>query len=141
MAELHQKSFVWLIPNDDNRLLDGLELRYEFFSDYQPDESEEVATVLEVLVALSRRCAFLTDEEPALWAWRLIENLELNKCWDPISASKLRDLDDKLETLIWRNYDSDGSGGFFPLAWPAADQRKVELWYQMNAYIEEMPEL
>jgi hypothetical protein len=38
--------------------------------------------------------------------------------------------------LIWRTYEPDGSGGFFPLMHPS-DQRirhKVEIWTQMNAY-------
>lgn len=141
-AELHNKEFVWLIPNDDNRLADGLELRGEFFNVHGEDVGEDGASVLEVLIALSRRLAFTADGDPEVWAWRLIQNLELDKFWDPLkSASKIQDLDDRLEALIWRTYHSDGQGGFFPLAWPEEDQRKVELWYQMNAFIEEQVEL
>lgn len=141
-SELHNKEFVWLVPNDDNRLQDGLELRGEFFQVYGEDIGEEGASVLEVLIALSRRLAFTADGDPEVWAWRLIQNLELDKFWDPLkSASKLQDLDNRLEALIWRTYHSDGQGGFFPLAWPEEDQRKVELWYQMNAFIEEQVEL
>jgi hypothetical protein len=29
-------------------------------------------------------------------------------------------------------------GGFFPLTHPNDDQRKVEIWYQMNAYLDEL---
>ncbi len=47
------------------------------------------------------------------------------------------EIDDILERLIWRQYQEDGQGGFFPLAWPEQDQREVELWYQMNAYLAE----
>jgi hypothetical protein len=32
----------------------------------------------------------------------------------------------------------DGTGGFFPLAWPQEDQRAVELWYQLNSFVEEL---
>lgn len=135
--ELADKEFVWLIPNDDNRLADGLELRLEFF-----DESVDGGvSVLEVLIGLSRRLAFVAEGEAEFWAWRLIENLELTKCWDPLSVRKIRDLDDKLDALIWRTYHSDGQGGFFPLAWPEEDQRKVELWYQLNAYVEEQTDM
>lgn len=141
-AELHNKEFVWLIPNDDNRLADGLELRSEFFDVRGGSVGEEGASVLEVLIGLSRRLAFTADGDPEAWAWRLIQNLELNKFWDPLkSASKVQDLDNRLETLIWRTYHSDGQGGFFPLAWPEEDQRRVELWYQLNAYVEEQVDL
>jgi hypothetical protein len=43
-----------------------------------------------------------------------------------------------LYALIWRTYDPDGVGGFFPLAWPKEDQTKIEIWYQMNAYAKEI---
>ena len=29
-------------------------------------------------------------------------------------------------------------GGFFPLAFPKEDQTKVEIWYQMSGYLEEL---
>jgi len=43
--------------------------------------------------------------------------------------------------LIWRDYHADGRGGFFPLTNPDTDQTKVEIWYQMNAYVTEMTDL
>jgi hypothetical protein len=37
-----------------------------------------------------------------------------------------------------REYDSDGgNGGLFPLNEPNEDQRDVEVWYQMMAYLQE----
>jgi hypothetical protein len=36
-----------------------------------------------------------------------------------------------------REYDPDGRGGLFPLDGTHANQREVELWYQMQAYIIE----
>jgi hypothetical protein len=47
-------------------------------------------------------------------------------------------VEDILDTCIWRTYQPDGQGGFFPLAWPEEDQTKVELWYQIAAYIDEL---
>jgi hypothetical protein len=43
----------------------------------------------------------------------------------------------RLETFVWRNYDRKGVGGIFPLYRSRRDQRRVELWYQFNEYIEE----
>jgi hypothetical protein len=31
----------------------------------------------------------------------------------------------------------NGTGGLFPLKMPKVNQRRVEIWYQMSAFIEE----
>jgi hypothetical protein len=36
-----------------------------------------------------------------------------------------------------RLYTTSGYGGLFPLEEPKEDQRKVEIWYQMMAYLGE----
>lgn len=147
---LHEKQFVWVVANDDNRIQDGLDLRNCFLHDIGYEGSdpfvdsishkgmvEEPVSVMEVLIGLSRRLAFLDEETPEIWAWRLIENLGLHKMCDPIGPEMIQAIDEKLETLIWRTYDPDGTGGFFPLSYPGANQTKVEIWYQMAAYLEE----
>jgi hypothetical protein len=50
----------------------------------------------------------------------------------------VRQVEEILHTLIWRTYDPDGTGGFFPLTRPQFDQRTIEIWYQMNAYSMEI---
>lgn len=131
---LMAKEFVWLVPNDDNRIQDALDLRSEYGVD---PRSLGPVTVLEILVALSHRAAFMASTDPAQEAWEMIRNLELHRYRDPLGPRKLEQIDQVLDSLIWRNYDPDGSGGFFPLAWPQQDQRQIELWYQMCAYLEE----
>lgn len=135
---MHQKEFVWLIPNDDNRVADGLDLRREFFRETNLQADLGPCSVLEVLVALSRRLSFAAGGKPEGWAWQMIRNLELHKMWDPVTRRKAIVIEEILETLIWRNYEPDGQGGFFPLAWPPADQRKIEIWYQMQSYVMEI---
>ena len=137
---LHTKEFVWFVPNDHNRLEDGAQLRLEFL--HEADAPDFVTldfpvSVLEVLVALSRRLEFQAEGTPEGWAWQLMVNLGLDKMTDPLSTRKARKVDDILETLIWRTYDADGTGGFFPLAWPQDDQTKIEVWYQMHSYVIE----
>lgn len=136
---LYAKEFVWLIPNDDNRVRDGLDIRDSFFNYHS--HLDQGCSVLEVLIGISRRIAFAAGGDPHLWAWRLLENLELNRVSGRIGAIRAERVDDILERLIWRMYEPNGVGGFFPLAWPQLDQRGVEIWYQMHAYIEELPEL
>ena len=137
---LHQKEFVWIVPNDDNRIGDSMDLRAEFLGGAHHSFQKGVS-VLEVLVSLSRRMEFTVEGDARKWAGKLLENLDLHKMQDPLSKRKVELIEEILETLVWRTYDRDGVGGFFPLAWTEDDQTKVELWYQMNAYVNEMPEL
>ena len=143
MKQLYVKEFVWLIPNDDNRAEDGKELRYEFINEQGIDEVDQAwldlgCSVLEMMIALARRAAFESDDEVVEWFWRFIFNLGLNNHTDIAYASKTeREVDNVLDTVIFRTYDADGLGGFFPLIHPRQDQRKVELWYQLAAYLSE----
>jgi len=137
-SRMHNLEFVWFIPNDDNRLQDGLDLRAEFLNGRRPNLTLQGATVLEVLVALSRRVAFTAGGDAEMWAWRLLKNLRLNKASDPITAAKETRIEETLYALIWRTYEPSGQGGFFPLRFPNQDQTKLEIWFQMNAYIIEM---
>ena len=141
---LWQKEFVWFIPNDDNRIADGLDLRVEFQREVLPSNTRiELGnlgcSVLEVIIGIARRAAFATEGEADIWAWVLLENLHLDKMYDPISRAKADRIDEILENFIWRQYGKDGEGGLFPLTFPEQDQTKVEIWYQMNAYVCELP--
>lgn len=136
---LHDTEFVWIVPNDDNRIMDALNLRVEFFHKQKSRGKEMVrpCSVLEVTVALSRRLAWLVEGSAEGWAWQLLCNLELHKFRDPLSRRKEAKVEDILYSLIWRTYDPDGTGGYFPLTRPKRDQRTVEIWYQMHAYVGE----
>jgi hypothetical protein len=140
---MFEKEFVPLVGLDDNRVVDGVDLRSEFcFQKGLPTNSLENlgpgASFLEVLIGLSRRLAFSASGNAQSWAWQLLTNLELHKMPDPLTRRKQKQADDILDSCIWRTYRPDGQGGFFPLAWPQEDQTKVELWYQMAAYIDEL---
>jgi len=134
--------FVWTVPHDDNRLQDGLDLRTEFVNEHPHTRRrthwDKGATVLEVIIALSRRLAFTAGGRAEDWAWQLIKNLRLNKMTDPFTENKARRVNRILENLIWRQYREDGLGGFFPLNWPDKDQTQVEIWYQMQKYVNEI---
>jgi hypothetical protein len=139
---MFDKDAVWSVPNDHNRLVDGLDLRREFsyHKRVPKDELDRIGpcTFLELLIALSRRLAFVVGGEAPGWAWQLICNLELDRMSDPLSHFKSRKVNQILDTVLERTYAPDGSGGFFPLGFPEEDQTKKELWYQMAAYIDEL---
>lgn len=132
-----EKEFVWLIPNDDNRIVDAHDVRREF-----EEETGLVydgpCSVLEVMIGISRRLEFMAGGSAPGWAWQLLQNLELHKFANPLGPRKIIKVDNILENLVWRTYSPDGTGGFFPLAWPEEDQTKVEIWYQMGQYVEEI---
>jgi hypothetical protein len=134
---MHNMEFVWTVPNDNNRIQDGLDLRYEFLNGTRNKLTLNGATFLEVLIALSRRVAFTAGGEANLWAWKLMKNIKLNKMSDPLTDEKASRIDVILYNLIWRIYDKNGRGGFFPLNHTLEDQTKVEIWYQMQAYVNE----
>jgi hypothetical protein len=139
---MHQKEFVWFVANDDNRLQDGLDLRLEFLYEfYDPTMMHALrlahVSFLEVLIGLSHRLDFQRSGGADIWAWVLLEHLGLDKYRGRMTTQKREEIEEILDRVIWRTYEPDGSGGFFPLAWPEQDQRKVEIWYQMMAWIGE----
>lgn len=141
LQQLHHKEFIWLVPNDDNRVEDGRALRYEFLNEQQIvgvdiHWMELGCSMLEMLVALSDRLAFEAEGEPGDWFFHLLRNLELDGCNDRDILPE-KEIDEILDRVIWRNFRPDGSGGLFPLRRAAQDQRRVEIWYQMSAYILE----
>lgn len=142
--QLYSKEFVWLVPNDDNRVEDGKELRYEFLAEQGTDEVDPEwmdlgCSMLEMLVALAHRASFDTGKDPGEWFWLLMQNAGLSGFNDKAySAAAEKEIDEKLERIIYRTYAPNGKGGLFPLHNPTRDQRKVELWYQMAEYIMEV---
>jgi hypothetical protein len=137
---LFQKEFVWMVLNDDNRAQDGKDLRREFLDERgysaTTDFIEIGCSMLELLIGLSRKLAFEGDGEPSVWFWGLIKNISLHKFTDDKPFSEDR-VDEILDRVIWRTYSPLGHGGLFPLARSDQDQRRVELWYQMSAYLLE----
>jgi hypothetical protein len=138
---LHTKEFVWFVPNDDNRLEDGRELRYEFLEDKGIHEIDrhwiEIGcSMLELLIGLAIRSNFEDGRTIQVWFWTMMRNIGLDGLNDATAWSE-QDVVDVLDTVIFRTYKPNGRGGLFPLKRPDTDQREVELWYQMNAYLLE----
>jgi len=138
---MFDKEFVWFVPNDDNRIADGKDLRYEFvdaaeLNDVDLDWVHKGCSMFELFVGLSRRLSFEADGEPSDWFWHMVDNLGLRRFTDNRYFGD-EEIDEVLERVIWRTYGYDGSGGLFPLKNPSQDQRKVELWYQLSAYLIE----
>lgn len=146
---LYQKEFRFFVPNDDNRAAEGKRLRDEFLDQSPFDEWGAAAewlslpcSMLEMLISLARRAAFESfDTREGMvgdWFWLMMVNLGLDKYTDAVwNQTRARKTDQVLEVVINRTYDYAGHGGLFPLNNPQTDQASVELWYQMQAYLQE----
>jgi len=139
---MFETKFVVVVPMDENRLVDGTDLRVEFARMIRvaPVKMERLgpSSFLEVLIGLSRRLEFNAGGSAPGWAWQLLDNLELTRMSDPLTRHKRNRAAEIMDMVMQRKYAPDGTGGFFPLAWPDDDQTQLELWYQLNAYIEEL---
>lgn len=140
--QLLSTPYIWFVPNDDNRALDGLELRNEFVKETDLDVDDAwvslECSVLEMLIALARRASFNSYGTPGDWFWKLLENLELKSYSDKAYNDAVQEwVSEVLERMMMRTYGEDGVGGIFPLRNAQQDQRTVELWYQMSAYLLE----
>jgi len=146
LRELHGMEFYPLIPNDDNRCMDGIQLRDTYLDDGGPEQAlpSGSCTVLEMLIGLSYRLVFETEQSrwektTQQWFWILIDNLGLNLVTNnDLSIEEYREkIEENVTNFLNRHYKSNGEGGLFPLKKTRKDQKRVEIWYQMSDYILE----
>lgn len=138
--------FIPIVDMDENRCGDCLSLRDEF-SIMNPD-SEEIKTILgdeygaygamlELVIILSQKMQYELIDSPydaplSKWFIEILLNAGIGSVTDDY------EIDVILQTVILRQYDWDGVGGFFPLhQLDCGDQRYEELLIQMNNYIQE----
>lgn len=140
---LMETEFYWLVPRDENRARDGLELR-----DLYEQETGETCdfdgpcTVLEMMLALAMRCndeIMYDPEDPNRadqWFWTMICNLKVD-VFDNKHFSKI-DTEEILEKFLDRKYENFGQGVCFCLFPPpklSTNFYRSELWYQLNWWI------
>lgn len=145
---LFNTDFHWNVENDGNREEDGLDLRERFRYEEGLDYIEihrnlnGICSVLEVMVALALRCEDDLMDEPDegdrtnIWFWRMISSLGLDDQTDSYFD------DGKTEHIVRnflnRNYAPNGKGGLFTIYNDDVDMREIEIWYQMNYYLDEI---
>lgn len=135
------------IETDSNRANDGLQLRVQFMMRYGAMGSSDNrghCTMLEFLIAVAQRMSYVmgtddNDLHTAHYFWCLIDNLRLSKLNDERYDALNGDffVEEAVSRLTYRTYDWDGEGGLFPLKHCVHDQRKVEIWYQMQSWLLE----
>lgn len=144
--------FRWepAVPMDKNRESDGRNLRnvFEYETGNMVPEIMDKwpASFLETVVAMAESMESNimyspgTDTDSSTWFWMMLSNIGIAQCDDDWFVSRNDGIDyvmEKVNKVLNRTYSRSGEGGFFPLDRPESDQRCVQLWYQMNAYILE----
>lgn len=137
LRHLYSVEFRFIHPMDENRVFDALDLRKEFF---RTDNVGESASVLEVLLAFSRRIETeIMSEDPSKdkierWFWIMLENLGVLK-------SGIYDSEEEIDRIldIWmsRKFTKKGHGNIFSTSKSDTDLRDVEFWWQMQRYMVE----
>lgn len=149
LNHLHSVFFISVIEMDENREADGIDLRYRFGyeTDVDPERIHQYidtrpCTVLELMIALAIRVEehIMYDEDvgdrTGKWFWDMIESLGLeymtNDNYDADKVSKV------IERFIHRKYRKNGEGGLVTLPGCPHDLRQVEIWYQMQWYLNDV---
>lgn len=142
MELMSQVPFRYSHPLDKNRVDDALELRYEF--ERMIDERvrfDSPVSVLEVLVALAKRCEDSIMHDPDYgdrthdWFWEMVSNLGLN-------GMSNRNFDEnytinKLDIFLDRRYTKTGKGSIFCVKKPIQDLTQIDIFMQMRWWINE----
>lgn len=150
LSALHDISFVAVLPMDDNRSADGIELRYRFGYEkgvQQPIVASELdnrqCSMLEMLVALCLRCeeSIMANSEygdrTSQWFWNMIVNLGLGKMTDEhFDINETRSI---ILRFMNHEYGPNGEGGIVRV-YNRGDLRNVEIWYQVMWYLTQFEE-
>ena len=135
---LHERPFVYSIPNDINRAVDGLELRQQLLLGKMSDEG---CSVLEMMIALADRCEthIMHDDEYGnrthVWFWDMVMNLGLIKETD--DTYNHIHVERCVTKFLNRDFKRNGSGSLFKTRRKDIDMREIEIWYQMSLYLED----
>lgn len=142
MDQLLKMPYYWdsKFPRDEDRALDGLMLREEYFDDEPPLMLFPDCSVLEMLVAFAIRIdnEWTGDPEephPEEIFWEMICNLSLEKQdnfrFDHNIVERF------VEIWLRRFYDFEGNRSIFPVEKCEKDHRKISIWSQMLDYISQ----
>lgn len=141
---LHSREFKYLIPKDENRAADGLNLRYRFelSCDRMPIERylNDPCSVLEMMIALAIRCEETIMDDPQIgnrttqWFWGMIANLGLGNMTDERFDRK--EADRIIDRFLNRDFNPNGRGGLFTVRNCPEDLRDIEIWTTMLWYLD-----
>lgn len=141
---LYNYEFHVVVDMDFNRVKNALYLR-----DHLAEEAglniidDDFCSVLDILVHLADRMAFnvdrLSERENGLrcYFWEMIENFGFEECTDGNKNWSEEEVLEVLDDWVCRKYDENGCNTPYPIRHKMKKYQKMELWDQMQIYIEE----
>lgn len=148
LGHLYYRTYIWMLPNDENRAADGLSLRNRF--EYETGIRVGIGncSVLEMLIALANRIENEIMGDPVreditwYWFWTFIDNLGLIDCSDDCFDEV--EVDQKLDIWMTNMYSEDGEGSIFGSISCATffgksdtNVKKMEIWNQMQIFLSQ----
>ena len=139
-------NYHWSILLDENRMYDAFSLRELYLDDTgrNSGRNNTGCSLFEMLVALAHRCDvdimydYTVGHRYGLWFHLFLESL-FSQYADNFADLSEEEIIDICEKFLSRDYERDGSGGMFPVS-DHRDQRKVQIWMQMNLWLVENQE-
>ncbi|MBO7452230.1 MAG: hypothetical protein J6U54_18030 [Clostridiales bacterium] len=138
IQQLDDTPYTWIFNLDSNRAEGGKSLRekYAYHASVEADDVRtSPCTVLEMLISVADHMTDQLGEDIATWFWVIIDNLGLNSYTDDDYYPQ--GVDVKLNNWMRHEYGADGVGSIFPLQHYRGDCRNLDVWSQMNAWINE----
>lgn len=127
------------VKNDANRVIQALNMRKEL--GYHPRKFEkDLANCFEIFIILAQNMDDILHDlkhgnRTEEWFWLMMKNMGL--IFHDNDDFVESDVDTILDMFVHRKYYKNGDGGPFPLKRPLDNMRRVELWYQVNWYVNE----
>lgn len=148
LKKLHMEAFQWPdeLPMDKNRADDGRDLRHEYIYSMEVEEPDLYldslngeCSILEMMVALSIRCEenLMCDPDlgnrTSIWFWKMINSLGLSEMNDEVYNDM--DAGVRIGNFNHRLYCKNGAGGLFYIPNFNGDMTKIEIWYQLQTWL------
>lgn len=145
LGKLYHTIFRWVIQNDKNRALDGETLRLTYAEQTNQDiltvkmNLNFPCTILEMMIALSRRCEveimedLFVGQRVGRWFKEMLSSMGLVYDVDDLFDEQY--VDYIIDSFLDRTYEANGDGGLFKMDNPPENMREIEIWYQMNLYL------
>ena len=138
IKQLDTIPYTWALILDKNRAEGGMEFR-RIFAFESGTNIEDVrtgpCTVLEMLIGVASHMRDILEESISHWFWVLISNLTLDQFADEMYEPRVVEI--MVNSWLNHNYRSNGVGSIFPLKEYLGDCRNIDIWTQMNAWINE----
>lgn len=150
-AYLDHREFIYTMDMDANRAEDGIELRYKFAREVglydgqiRASFGDEPCSIFEMMVALADRCETqimsndIYGDRTWYWFRYMLRSLGLNReTNDTFSVGRAEII---IDQFLDHKYDRDGRGSLFYVPGTKKDMRKLDIWYQMHAFLETVDE-